>query len=40
MVRGLTVNQVYDVKVYGRSSRPCRAKKLSRTGEIGISPGS
>lgn len=27
MVRGLTVNQVYDVKVYGRSSRPCRANK-------------
>lgn len=27
MVRGLTVNQVYDVKVDGRSSRPCRANK-------------
>lgn len=27
MVRGLTVNQVYDVKVYERSSRSCRANK-------------
>ena len=27
MVRGLTVNQVYGVKSYGRSSRPCRANK-------------
>lgn len=32
MVRGLTVNQVYDVKVYGRSSRPCRANKKRYAG--------